>query len=91
MAAVLLDRHDAATTAREKFEGNAARASEEVERRRFLEIDVGAEDVEEVLLGEICGGTRLEGAGHFEMAAFVFTRYDTHSVGSWEVKSILFL
>lgn len=78
MAAVALHGDHLAAAAREEFERNAARAAEKVEGTRLLKVNVGAEHVEEVFLGEVGGRPGLEGAGHLEVAAFVNAGDDAH-------------
>ena len=78
MLVVFLDADDAPGSAREELEGDAARAAKEVEGMEAFKVEVGTEDVEEVLLGEVGGGSCLEGGGDGEVASFVFSGYGTH-------------
>lgn len=74
-----LHADDASATSADELQRNAARAGEEVEGRRcFAEVDVALQDVEEVLLGEVCRGTCRERARHVEVPAFVFACDDSH-------------
>ena len=70
--AVQLDSHHAGAAPREELQGDAARPGEEVERRCLLKVDVGAQHVEEVFLGEVGRRARFERARHVEVAALYF-------------------
>ena len=76
---IKLNADDATATATDEFQRDAARAGEEVEgRRRLAKVDVRLQDVEEVLLGEVCRRTCRERARHVEVPAFVFAGDDAH-------------
>ena len=79
VVAVELDADDATTATREQFEGDATRAGEEVEGLGTVEVDVLNEHVEDVLLGEVGSGPRLERARNVEMTALVFSSNDSHT------------
>jgi hypothetical protein len=70
------------TATRKEFEGDAACTRKEIERTGslLLEVDVGPEDIKEILLGEICGGTSLERTGDIEMTTAIFTCYNSHDI-----------
>ena len=78
MVAVKFDADDLLTATGEKFERDAARAGEEVERRSTIEIDILDEHVEDVLLGKVGSRPCLEGAGNVEMTTFVLSCDDSH-------------
>jgi hypothetical protein len=71
---------DMRAAAGQEFEGDAARAGKEIQGAWgiCLEVDVGTEDIEEVLLGEVGSGPRLEGSRDIKMASAVFASNDTH-------------
>lgn len=76
-----LHADDASAASADELQRNAARAGEEVEGRRcFAEVDVALQDIEEVLLGEVCRGTCRERARHVEVPAFVFAGDDSHNI-----------
>ena len=81
MVAVCLDADYLRTATREQFEWDAAGACKEVEGAHAFQVDVGVEHVEDVLFGEIGGGTRLEGAWYVEATTFVDACDDTHFCG----------
>ena len=79
VVAVEFDADDAAAASREEFEGDAARAGEQVEGLGTVEFDVLNEHVEDVLLGKVGGRPRLERARNVEVTALVFSGNDSHT------------
>ena len=85
MLAVALHGDYFYAAAREEFEGDTARAAKEVERPRFLKVEVGTQDVEQILFGKVRRGTGFETMGHLKMAALIFSCDNTHGErGNWE-------
>ena len=82
MVAVFLHRHHLGAPARQQLQPDAARAGEEVERLHlvFFIIKTVGEHVEEVLLGKVRRGPRLEIAGHVEMPVLVDATDYSHIV-----------
>ena len=78
MVAVEFDADDAGASPREQFEGDAARACEEVEGFGTVEVDVLHQHVEDVLLGKIGGRPRLERTRNIKMPPLVFSSYYSH-------------
>ena len=70
--------HHLGTASRQQFERDAAGSRKEVEGVSTVEVYVTVEHIEDILLGEVGGGTCLERTGHVEPAAFVFSGNDTH-------------
>ena len=67
-----------AAAARQELEADAARAGKEVEHSPYLvEVEAVGKDVEEVFLGEVGGGTGLEGLGNVEATVAVLSSYNT--------------
>ena len=75
-----LDRGYAASSARCEFVTDGTRAGEEVQHVALLEIQQIAEDVEEVLLGEIGRRPRPQVAGRVDGPALVFSAYYSHTI-----------
>ena len=71
-----------ATRGRVQFQCDAARSGKEVKGigRILFKIDIGTEDIEQVLLGEVRSGTRLEGTGDVEVTTTVFPCNNSHSL-----------
>lgn len=89
MKAILLDRHDLATTTREQLESDASGARKEVEGRRFvIEVEIPVEDIKEVLFGKIRRRSCLERARDVEMTSLVFTCYYAQSMFGIKVDSL---
>ena len=79
VSSVKLHANDATATSADEFERDASRAGEEVESCRLLaEVDVGLQDIEEILLGKVRRGPCREATGHVEVPAFVFACDDSH-------------
>ena len=76
MLAVLFHRSDVRATAREEFQRDASRASEEVKGFEVFKVHVGAEHVEEVFLGKVRGRACLERAGNFKVFPLIKTSND---------------
>ena len=79
MLAPLLEGDDTAAAAAQQFEGDAPRTAEEVQRRQPLEVEVLLQDVEEILLSEVCRGTSVEALRDVEAAPLLLPAYDAHS------------
>ena len=71
---------DAPGAARRKFVAYGARPGEEVEHVALLEVDYVAQDVEEVLLGEVRRRAGPQVAGRRDSPTPVFPAYDSHVV-----------
>jgi len=80
VVAVCLHAYHRRATARQHLERYAARACKEVESVGSVKVDVSADDVEDVLLGEVGGGSCLEGSGNVEVATLVYSCYYSHIV-----------
>ena len=78
--AVAFNGHHLAAAAREEFKADAARSSEEVERTRFLEVNVGAEHVEEILLRKVGRWAGFKRTRHFKVSSFILSCYDAHGL-----------
>ena len=78
VVAVELDAGDVGAAAREQFKRDAARTGKEVEGLTAIKVDIAIQHVKDVLLGEVGGGARLEGARYVEVATFVFSGNDSH-------------
>jgi len=76
---------DVGAAAGEEFKGDAAGAGKEVQGTWGIafEVDIGAQDIEQVFLGEVRGGTRLESAWDVEVATPVFSCNDSHEGDLW--------
>ena len=79
MVAVLLDADDPAASTRQQFQRDTARAREEIEGCGSIEIQVARQNVEDVLLGEIRRGSRLERTRHVEVPSFISSRDNPHN------------
>ena len=80
VVAVCLHAYHRRATARQHLERYAARACKEVESVGTVKVDVSADDVEDVLFGEVGGGSCLEGSGNVEVATLVYSSYYSHIV-----------
>lgn len=80
MVAVHLHAHNRSAAAREQFERDAARTSEEIERLCAIHIDVAVNHVEDILFGEVRCRTSLERARNIKVAPFIFSCYYTHNM-----------
>jgi hypothetical protein len=80
MVAVHLHTDYSAASSGKKLEGDAASAREEIEGCSSFKVDILIQHVEDVLLGEVSGRSRLECARNVEMAALVYSCDDTHGV-----------
>ena len=60
MVAVHLHTDHLGTAVAEEFERDAPRTGKEVERRSSLKVDVAHHHIEDILLCEVCRGSRLE-------------------------------
>ena len=82
---------DMRAAAGQEFEGDTARAGKEIQGAWgiCLEVDIGTEDIEEVLLGEVRSGPRLEGSWDIKMASAVFASNDTHrfTIENWKLSN----
>ena len=78
MVAVGLYADHLAASSRQKFQADAARAGEEVERMGALEVEIARHDVEDVLFGKVGGGPGFERSWDVEMASLVFPGDDSH-------------
>ena len=74
----LLECDHTATASGDELCRYAARPAEEVKGRGVLKVDVVLKDVEEVLLGKVCGRASIEALGYVEAAALVLTSDDAH-------------
>ena len=74
-----LDANHTGTTSRYEFEGDAARAREEVEGVDTVKVDIAIEHIEDILLGKVCCGSGLERTRHIEVATLVLSCNYTHS------------
>jgi len=80
VVAVCLHAYHRRAAARQHLERYAARACKEVESVGTVKVDVSADDVEDVLFGEVGGGSCLEGSGNVEVATLVYSSYYSHIV-----------
>ena len=80
MVTIHLHAHNRSAAAREQFERDAARTSEEIERLCAIHIDVAVNHVEDILFGEVRSRTCLERARNIEVAPFIFSCYYTHKM-----------
>ena len=78
MLAVFLDRNDKRAAARKQLECDRSRPGKQIERAGRWEVDVGAQDVEEIFFGKVGRRARLKGARHVEMSSFIFSGNDSH-------------
>ena len=64
-----------------QFNADASCPCEQVEcRNSILEVDVVAEDIEQVFLGKVGGRTCLECVGDVETSPFVYSAYYSHEI-----------
>ena len=75
---VQLDTDDMGTAARGELKGDAARAGEQIEGCRALQVDVAIQHVEDVLLGKVGSGPCLERPRYVEVPSFVSSSNDSH-------------
>jgi len=80
MVAIHLYAYYITASATEQFERYAACAGKEVEGVVAVEVYVACHHVEDVLLGEVSCGARLEGARHVEMASFILSGDYSHGL-----------
>ena len=78
VVAVGFDADHLLAASRQQLERYAARAGKEVEGTCAFKVDVCVEDIEDVLLRKVGGGTCLEGVGNVEAATFVDACDDAH-------------
>ena len=78
MLAVFLDRNDKRAAARKQLERDRSRSGKQIERAGRREVDVGAQDVEEIFFGKVGRRARLESARYVEMSSFIFSGNDSH-------------
>ena len=75
-----LHTDDTTAASTDEFKRNAARSREEIEsRRRFVEVDISLQDIEEILLRKVRSRACREATRHLEVSAFVFACNDSHS------------
>ena len=79
MVAVKLYADHLGTSSRQQLERDAARTGKEVESCGTLKVDVAHQYIEDVLLGEVRRGPRLERAGNIEVPPLVFSSNNSHS------------
>ena len=79
MVAVGLYADYSAASTGYQFQRDAACAGKEVEGCGILEIDVILQNIEDVLLCEICSWSRLERTWYVEVATLILSCYDSHN------------
>lgn len=76
---VILDRHHMSASSAQQFQGDASRTRKEVQcRGLFIEVQVSLQDIEEILLGKVGGGSGFESAWYLKAASLVFACYYAH-------------
>ena len=78
MISILFDADDVGAAARHQFEGDAARAREEVEGCGAFKVHITRQDIEDVLLGKVGGGSCLETPWNLKVPSLVYACNDSH-------------
>ena len=78
MVAVGLYTDDILASSRQQLKRDTACTGEQIQCCDAVEIDVPVQDVEDILLGKVCGRTCLERAWNIEVPSFVFACNDAH-------------
>ncbi len=78
VVAIQFDTEYMGTAARHQFEGDAARAREEVEGRGSFKVHITRQDIEDVLLGKVGGGPCLETSWNLKVSSLVYACNDSH-------------
>lgn len=76
---ITLHRHHVSASSAQQFQGDASRTRKEVQcRGLFIEVQVSLQDIEEILLGKVGGGSGFESAWYLKAASLVFACYYAH-------------
>ena len=78
MVAVGLDADHLRAASRQHLERYAARAGKEVERHGAVEVYISIEHIEDILLGKVCSGSRLERTWYIEVASLIYSCDNSH-------------
>ena len=78
VVAIHFDADDVGTAARYQFEGDAARAREEVEGCGAFKVHITRQDIEDVLLGKVGSGSCLETPWNLKVPSLVYACNDSH-------------
>ena len=81
MLAILLNCGDMLASSREEFQGDAPSTPKKVKRFEVFKVKVGTKYVEQVFLGEVCGGACLECAGNLKVFPLIESCDNTHRKG----------
>ena len=78
---ITLHRHHMSASSAQQFQGDASRTRKEVQcRGLFIEVQVSLQDIEEILLGKVGGGTGGKGLWNLKVPPFVFSCNDSHEL-----------